>query len=124
LIWFWKKRRSLKLKTRARSTVSLLSLNIPASQFYSSTVYLTGNYIGLFFIPFSILSYKLTASIADQRAIPFNGEDDSDIDEEDDYDLREVSSDVEIDPDELEIPSDDEEDDSQCVLQPEYSFSC
>ncbi|KAI0743736.1 hypothetical protein C8Q80DRAFT_1272384 [Daedaleopsis nitida] len=52
-----------------------------------NTVYLTGNYID---------------QNVDQD--PYSDEDS----EEDDYDLRDVSSDVEIDPEELEIPSDDE----------------
>lgn len=39
--------------------------------------------------------------------VPYNDEDEDDSDEEA-YDLREVSSDVEYDPDEMEIPSEDE----------------
>ncbi|KAI0718977.1 hypothetical protein C8T65DRAFT_637625 [Cerioporus squamosus] len=53
-----------------------------------NTVHLSGNYI-------------------DQQGFdrpPYDSDDES----EDDYDLRDVSSDVEIDPDELDIPSDDE----------------
>lgn len=49
---------------------------------------------------------RLTACLLDQRgpdADPF-----SDEDSEDGYDLRDVSSDVEVYPDELDIPSDDE----------------
>ena len=53
----------------------------------------------------------LTIDIADQS--PFDqdpyGEDEDDMSDEEDYDLEEVSSDVEINPDELDIPSDDEE---------------
>ncbi|KAA1472844.1 hypothetical protein DENSPDRAFT_930576 [Dentipellis sp. KUC8613] len=53
-----------------------------------NTVYLTGNYI-------------------DQSPeVPFN--DDSEPEDEDDFDLRDVSSDVEIDPEELDVPSDDD----------------
>ncbi|EIW62941.1 uncharacterized protein TRAVEDRAFT_26444 [Trametes versicolor FP-101664 SS1] len=55
-----------------------------------NTVYLTGNYIDQ--NPF------------DQD--PYGDEDDS---EEEDFDLQDVSSDVEINPDELEIPSSDDE---------------
>lgn len=56
-----------------------------------NTVHLTGNYIDQ--MP------------PDQ--VPYNDEDEDDSDEEA-YDLREVSSDVEYDPDEMEIPSEDE----------------
>jgi len=55
-----------------------------------NTVYLTGNYI-------------------DQSPanVPYNSDEEPDSDEEG-FDLRDVSSDVEIDPGELDIPSDDE----------------
>ncbi|KAI0358745.1 hypothetical protein OH77DRAFT_1421202 [Trametes cingulata] len=56
-----------------------------------NTVYLTGNYIDQ--SPFDQDPY---------------GEDEDDMSDEEDYDLQEVSSDVEIDPEELDIPSDDE----------------
>lgn len=39
--------------------------------------------------------------------------DDEDDEDEEGYRLQDISSDVEIDPDEMDIPSD--EDDSQCV---------
>ncbi|TFK54079.1 hypothetical protein OE88DRAFT_1723849 [Heliocybe sulcata] len=57
-----------------------------------NTVYLTGNYI-------------------DQNTnnVPFNDESEPDSDEED-FDLRDVSSDVEIDPSELDVPSDQDAD--------------
>ncbi|KAI0958860.1 hypothetical protein AcV7_004560 [Taiwanofungus camphoratus] len=55
-----------------------------------NTVYLTGNYID--------------QSPPDQ--IPYN--DESEDEDEEDFDLRDVSSDVQIDPDEIDIPSDDE----------------
>ncbi|CDO76024.1 hypothetical protein BN946_scf184665.g16 [Trametes cinnabarina] len=55
-----------------------------------NTVYLTGNYIDQAF---------------DQEP-PYG---DDDMSDEEDYDLDEVSSDVEIDPAEMEIPSDDED---------------
>ncbi|OCH86119.1 hypothetical protein OBBRIDRAFT_761840 [Obba rivulosa] len=55
-----------------------------------NTVYLTGNYI-------------------DQTPMDQPPYDDDMSDDEDDYDLREVSSDVEIDPEEMDIPSDDDE---------------
>ncbi|KAI0661431.1 hypothetical protein C8Q70DRAFT_971440 [Cubamyces menziesii] len=57
-----------------------------------NTVYLTGNYIDQ--SPFDQDPY---------------GEDEDDMSDEEDYDLEEVSSDVEINPDELDIPSDDED---------------
>lgn len=40
----------------------------------------------------------------------FPTDEDSELDDEDDFDLRDVSSDVEIDPAELDIPSDDDDD--------------
>ena len=46
--------------------------------------------------------------------MPYNDESD-DEDLEGAYDLREVSSDVEMNPDEMDIPSDDE-DDAACVF--------
>ncbi|PCH43808.1 hypothetical protein WOLCODRAFT_104216 [Wolfiporia cocos MD-104 SS10] len=55
-----------------------------------NTVHLTGNYID---------------QTPDQ--VPYNDESEYDSEEED-FDLREVSSDVEIDPEEMDIPSDDE----------------
>ncbi|TFY70995.1 hypothetical protein EVG20_g2012 [Dentipellis fragilis] len=57
-----------------------------------NTVYLTGNYIG----------YGSDQS----PEVPFN--DDSEPEDEDDFDLRDVSSDVEIDPEELGVPSDED----------------
>ncbi|CCM00269.1 uncharacterized protein FIBRA_02299 [Fibroporia radiculosa] len=56
-----------------------------------NTVHLVGNYID--------------QTPPDQ--VPYNDESDEDSDEED-FDLRDVSSDVEIDPNEMDIPSDDE----------------
>ncbi|KAI0769387.1 hypothetical protein BD413DRAFT_613934 [Trametes elegans] len=55
-----------------------------------NTVYLTGNYV-------------------DQSPQGNPYEDDEDMSDEEDYDLQDVSSDVEVDPEELDIPSDDED---------------
>ena len=51
----------------------------------------------------------INSSIVDQQGYDQPPFDDEDDESEDDYDLRDVSSDVEIDPNELDIPSDDEE---------------
>ena len=52
-------------------------------------------------------SIILNSPVVQARDLP--GDDsDSDLDDEEEFDLRDVSSDVEIDPEELEIPSDDE----------------
>lgn len=74
-----------------------------------STVYLTGNYIGECARPIISTNYAvLTAHFQDQSPdnVPFN--DDSEMEDEDEFDLRDVSSDVELNPDELDIPSDDD----------------
>lgn len=73
----------------------------------NSTVHLTGNYIGVYSpatSPCMVIELSLTA--LDQR--PPDQDPYSDGESEDDFDLRDVSSDVEINPDELDIPSDDE----------------
>jgi len=60
-----------------------------------NTIYLTGNYI-------------------DQAPVdnPPYDDDDSELDSEDAYDLNDVSSDVEINPDDLEMDDDSEDEDS------------
>ncbi|KAH9859025.1 hypothetical protein C2E23DRAFT_30355 [Lenzites betulinus] len=55
-----------------------------------NTVFLTGNYI-------------------DQNPFDQDPYGDEDMSDEEDFDLQDVSSDVEVNPDELDIPSDDEE---------------
>ena len=56
-----------------------------------------------------VVSCLIISSIVDQQGYDQPPFDDEDDESEDDYDLRDVSSDVEIDPNELDIPSDDEE---------------
>jgi hypothetical protein len=72
---------------------------------------LTGNYIGENHHVFqrSILTSFGTDQVPPDN-VPYNDEDDSDDDmDEDAYDLREVSSDVEVNPDALELDSDSDD---------------
>ena len=105
----------MKSKTLGRSTLFISSNNTIAHRFCRSTVYLTGNYIGTSCPLSYAVNYPRHLQNVDQRPIPFNDGHESDLDDEEGaYDLRDVSSDVEVNPDELEIPS-DHEDDSQYV---------
>lgn len=68
-----------------------------------STIYLTGNYIGSSMFESHYLNhthYSYLDQIPPDQ--PPYGDDDSELDdEEDDYDLREVSSDFEMDPEDI-----------------------
>ena len=76
-----------------------------ANSLFRSTVYLTGNYIGIFITIKSCCPSVLTRIFLEQSPendlSPFGSELGSEMDSEDGYDLREVSSDVEMHPDDL-----------------------
>jgi len=73
----------------------------------SSEVYLTGNYIGKTYMPSSVNVVDLIWVDQAPDQVPYNDE----SEEEDEYALDEVSSDVEMDPaDMVGLPSDEDED--------------
>jgi hypothetical protein len=77
---------------------------------------LTGNYIGENFDISALRRCNLASLDTDQVPpdnVPYNSDSDDDLDEEA-YDLREVSSDVEVNPDELDSDSDDAE--YECIV--------
>lgn len=77
--------------------------------YHGSTIHLSGNYIG----PSRHVLRMLSAHFLDfpdqNTNVPFNDEDSEMDSEEEAYDLREVSSDVEMDADELDLSGDDAE---------------
>ena len=77
-----------------------------------SEVHLSGNYIGKTHPPLGIPSDINRELCADQAPdqVPYN--DESELEDEDDYALDEVSSDVEMNPEDmLDLPGDEDEED-------------
>ena len=93
----------LPLRPSARSTSYVVISSVSCSSSVPSEIHLVGNYIGT---RHSIdpVSHWLTPRT--EQPVPFNNGDDSENEDdefgsEDGYDLRDVSSDVEMDADEL-----------------------
>ena len=95
-------------KPQEKSQFPWIYIDYIANCLCRSTVYLTGNYIGILVTVSSVYCFwRVFQDQAEYDRSPTGSEFGSEMDSEDAYDLRDVSSDVEMHPDDLnDIDSD------------------